>query len=119
MRAYKVQKKAALVGFDWDSIKDVVKKVEEELSELKDAYQEGKQEKISEELGDLLFSVVNLARFLKVEPELSLKATTEKFIDRFEYIEKMAPRPLEKMTLEEMDNLWNDAKTANSKGFHV
>ncbi len=119
MRAYKVQKKAALVGFDWDSIKDVVKKVEEELSELKDAYQEGKQEKISEELGDLLFSVVNLARFLKVEPELSLKATTEKFIDRFEYIEKMAPRPLEKMTLEEMDKLWNDAKTANSKGFHV
>jgi len=119
MRAYKVQKKAALVGFDWDSIEDVVKKVEEELCELKDAYKEGKQEKINEELGDLLFSVVNLARFLKVEPELSLKATTEKFIARFEYIEKMAPRPLEEMTLEEMDKLWNDAKIAFSKGFDV
>ena len=119
MRAYKVQKKAALVGFDWDSIEDVVNKLEEELAELKDAYQEGKEEKISEELGDLLFSVVNLARFLKVEPELALRATTEKFIARFEYIEKMAPRPLEEMTLEEMDKLWNDAKIAFSKGFNV
>src|SRR5690606_11867659 len=108
MRAYKVQKKAALVGFDWDSIEDVVKKLEEELFELKDAYEKGQQEKINEELGDLLFSVVNLARFLKVEPELALKATTEKFIDRFEYIEKMAPRPLDEMTLEDMDKLWND-----------
>lgn len=119
MRAYKVQKKAALVGFDWDSIEDVVKKLEEELFELKDAYEKGQQEKINEELGDLLFSVVNLARFLKVEPELALKATTEKFIDRFEYIEKMAPRPLEEMTLEEMDKLWNDAKIAFSKDFDV
>ena len=101
-----------------DSIKRC-SKVEEELAELKDAYQEGKEEKISEELGDLLFSVVNLARFLKVEPELALRATTEKFIARFEYIEKKAPRPLEEMTLEEMDKLWNDAKIAFSKGFNV
>ena len=119
MRANKVQKKAALVGFDWDSIEDAAKKLQEELSELKDAYQEGNQDKINEELGDLLFSVVNVARFLKVEPELALKGTTEKFISRFEYIESMAPTPLEKMSLEDMDKLWNDAKTASSKGFNV
>ncbi len=119
MRAYKVQKKAALVGFDWDHIEDALNKVEEELLELKDAYQSQKQDKISEELGDLLFSVVNAARFLKVEPELSLKATIDKFIERFEYIEKMAPLPLEQMTLEDMDKLWNDAKTAISKDFNV
>ena len=87
IRAYKVQK-AAFVGFDWDSIEDAVKRWKKSYGELKDAYKEGKQEKINEELGDLLFSVVNLARFLKVEPELSLKATTEKFIARFEYIER-------------------------------
>ncbi|MGI5851278.1 MAG: nucleoside triphosphate pyrophosphohydrolase [Clostridiales bacterium] len=117
MRAYKVQKKAALVGFDWDRIEDALSKVREELLELEDAYRSGEQDKIDEELGDLLFSVVNVARFLKVEPELSLRATTEKFIRRFEYIEKMAPRPLEEMSLEDMDKLWNDAKMACFRDF--
>ena len=117
MRAYKVQKKAALVGFDWDKTEDAVNKVKEELLELEDAYRSGKQDKIDEELGDLLFSVVNVARFLKAEPELSLRATTEKFIRRFEYIEKMAPRPLEEMSLEDMDKLWNEAKMAKFGDF--
>ncbi|NLI60351.1 MAG: nucleoside triphosphate pyrophosphohydrolase [Clostridiales bacterium] len=113
MRAYKVQKKAATVGFDWERIEDAAKKIEEELYELKDAYQGGKEDQIKEELGDLLFSVVNVARFLKVEPELSLKATIEKFIDRFDYIERMATKPLEEMSLEEMDKLWNQAKNSS------
>ncbi|HZJ56701.1 MAG TPA: nucleoside triphosphate pyrophosphohydrolase [Clostridia bacterium] len=117
MRAYKVQKKAALVGFDWDRIEDAVDKLKEELMELKDAYEGGDRARIDEELGDLLFSAVNVARFLKVEPELSLKATIEKFIRRFEYIEKMAPLPLEQMSLKDMDFLWNEAKTASLKDF--
>jgi tetrapyrrole methylase family protein/MazG family protein len=119
MRAYKVQKKAASLGFDWKSIEGAAEKVEEELSELKIAYQGKKEDKISEELGDLLFSVVNVARFLKVDPELSLKTTIDKFIKRFEYMENKAPMPLDKMTLEDMDKLWNEAKIAFSKGLNV
>jgi tetrapyrrole methylase family protein/MazG family protein len=112
MRSFKVQKKAAQAGFDWDHVEDAMAKVEEELRELREVYQEGPEEKVKEELGDLLFAVVNVCRFLKQEPELALTATTEKFIKRFAYIEQNAGRPLEEMTLEEMDSLWNQAKTA-------
>lgn len=119
MRAYKVQKKAAMVGFDWDSIEGAEKKIKEEMQELKYAYESHNEDKINEELGDLLFSVVNVARFLKVEPELSLKGATEKFIKRFEYIEKTTSVPMEEMSLEEMDKLWNEAKIAQIEGFNV
>lgn len=119
MRGYKVQKKAAQVGFDWDRVEDAIAKVEEELQELKDAYQEGQQESINEELGDLLFAVVNVSRFFKQQPELALTSTIEKFIRRFEYIEQNAGRPLEEMTLEEMDSLWDQAKVAFRNEKHV
>lgn len=118
MRSYKVQQKAAQVGFDWDNIEDVLKKVKEEISELEDVYQSKNVERITDEIGDVLFSVVNLSRFLKVQPELALTGTINKFIKRFEYIEQESDKSgkrLEDMTLEEMDKLWNMAKIHISK----
>lgn len=112
MRAYKVQQKAALVGFDWDRWEDAMAKLEEELAELKAACRSGGEEEIHEEMGDLLFAVVNVCRFLSVQPELCLKAATDKFIRRFEYMEELADRPLEEMALSELDTLWNRAKLA-------
>ncbi len=114
MRSFKVQQKAAEVGFDWDTVKDAMEKVYEEIDELNEAQQSGNADKMSEELGDLLFAVVNVSRFLKVHPELALSLTIEKFIKRFEYIEKTAVqkgKKMEQMSLEEMDLLWNEAKT--------
>ena len=113
MKAQKIQKKAALVGFDWDDIEDVHKKVKEEYKELLDECKSGNIKYIKEELGDLLFSIVNLARFLKVDPEEALNLTNEKFIKRFDFVEQGAiklNKRLEDMTLEEMDELWEKAK---------
>lgn len=113
MKSYKIQAKAAEVGFDWDDVEDAIKKVREELGELLEAYNTGESIKIKEELGDLIFSVVNVARFLNVDPELALNGTVQKFIDRFEFIEITATengKELEKMSLKEMDELWNMAK---------
>jgi tetrapyrrole methylase family protein/MazG family protein len=112
MRSLKVQKKASLLGFDWERAEDAMLKVDEELCELKLACKNNDKEKHVEEIGDLLFAVVNVARFLKVEPEFALKSTIEKFIRRFEYIEQMSNKPIEQMTLNEMDELWNEAKVA-------
>ncbi len=113
MRSYKVQQKAAQVGFDWDNIDDVFAKVHEEIKELEDVYKSKNVERIIDETGDVFFALVNLARFLKVHPELALTRTINKFIRRFEYIEqesrKMGKR-LEDMKLSEMDELWNKAK---------
>jgi tetrapyrrole methylase family protein/MazG family protein len=117
MRSYKVQQKAAQVGFDWDNIKDVLNKVDEEIQELKDVYKSKNVERITDELGDVFFALVNLARFLKIQPELALTGTVQKFISRFEYIEQMSiksGKKLEEMSLAEMDKLWNEAKTHNS-----
>ncbi len=113
MRSYKVQQKAAQVGFDWDNIDDVFKKIYEEIEELKDVYKSNNVERITEEMGDTFFSLVNLSRFLDVSPELALSGTTNKFIRRFEYIEKESSKSgkkLEDMTLKEMDMLWEKAK---------
>ena len=113
MKAQKIQKKAALVGFDWDDIEDVHKKVKEEYKELLDECKSGNIKYIKEELGDLLFSIVNLARFLKVDPEEALNMTNAKFIKRFDFVEQGAiklNKRLEDMTLEEMDKLWEKAK---------
>jgi len=119
MRSYKVQQKAAQVGFDWDNIDDVFAKVYEEIQELKDVYKSQNVERITDEMGDLFFALVNLSRFLKVQPELALTGTINKFIKRFEYIErestKMGKR-LEDMQLSEMDELWNKAKIHISDG---
>ena len=113
IKAEKVQHKAALIGFDWDKIEDVIKKIDEEYKELLDECEEGNIKYIKEELGDLLFSIVNLARFLKINPEEALNCTSQKFINRFEFMEQSAiesNKKLEDMTLEEQDKLWNLAK---------
>lgn len=113
MRSYKVQQKAAQVGFDWDNIEDVFAKVDEEIQELRDVYKSKNVVRITDELGDAMFALVNLSRFLKVQPELALTGTVNKFIRRFEYIEQQstkAGKKLDDMSLAEMDELWNEAK---------
>lgn len=113
IKAEKIQHKAALVGFDWDNIEDVLKKITEEYKELLDECEEGNIKYIKEELGDLLFFIVNLARFLKIDPEEALNFTNHKFVNRFEFMEQSAKklnRNFEKMTLKEKDELWNKAK---------
>lgn len=119
MRSYKVQEKAAQVGFDWDKPEEAFKKLEEEVAELKKACESGDQAEIEEEMGDLLFAAVNVARFYKVQPELALTATINKFIKRFEYVETESAKQgkkLEDMTLEEMDALWDDCKRKERNG---
>jgi len=109
--AKKVQKKASKVGFDWDSWAEPLDKVFEEAEELKEALQNNTN--IEEELGDLLFSAVNVSRFAGVDAENALKKTTEKFINRFKMVEDMAReegKSLENMSLAEMDELWDRAK---------
>jgi len=118
MKALKVQEKAARVGFDWDRVDDALDKVYEEIDELKEVYKSSNGEKINEEIGDLLFAVVNVARFLKVNPELALRSATDKFIRRFNYVEQAAAnsdRNLQNMTLEEMDELWEEGKKREKK----
>ncbi|MHB9942740.1 nucleoside triphosphate pyrophosphohydrolase [Clostridium sporogenes] len=113
MRADKVQKKAAKVGFDWENIEDAMKKIIEEYKEIEDVYKSKNKVKILEEIGDLLFSVVNVARFLDIDPENALNYSIDKFINRFQYIEDEAiamGRSLDNMSLEEMDELWKEAK---------
>ena len=113
MRAEKVQKRAARVGFDWPDIRGVVEKIHEELGELEAARQEGDQARVDDEMGDVLFSVVNLARKLKAQPELALQQATNKFIDRFKKLEAvLAQRGLQfdRLTLAEMDEIWNTVK---------
>jgi tetrapyrrole methylase family protein/MazG family protein len=113
MRSFKVQQKAAQVGFDWDDIKDAMQKVKEEFNELEQACKSENEANIEEELGDLLFAVVNVSRFLKVQPELALTATTNKFIRRFEYVEQSAAgqgKQLTDMSLSEMDAFWDESK---------
>jgi len=113
MRAYKVQKKAADVGFDWEDYQPIKDKIYEEIEELEKEINSNNQDRLEEELGDILFSVVNLGRFLKINPEFALTKSVKKFINRFRYIEQTAFEQglqLEEMTLEEMDKLWEDAK---------
>lgn len=110
----KITKKAAKSGFDWENAEQVFEKLEEETAELKDAIKAGNKDSIREEIGDLLFVIVNLARKLGVEPEDALKKTNRKFRSRFEYVEKSLAadgKGLEDSNLEEMDRLWNAAKS--------
>lgn len=113
MRAYKIQQRAARVGFDWPSINGAWGKLAEEAAEVKAAAADNDFHAVAEELGDLLFAVVNVARFFQVEPELALASTTAKFERRFHYIEQQAKLTgisWGDLTLEEMDNLWEQAK---------
>ncbi len=114
-RAAKLQKRAAQVGFDWPEALPVVDKVREELDEVLEAMSESDPQAIAEELGDLLFVVVNLARHLKVDPENALRAANGKFERRFRFIEQAlrdAGRPIENCDHEELDALWSEAKKA-------
>ena len=112
-RAEKVQKKAKKAGFDWPDVSGALDKLSEEIEELKTAVAEGSN--IEEELGDLLFSAVNVSRFVKVDTEQALTKATDKFIDRFRKVEDQAKaegRPMEEMSLAELDALWERAKHA-------
>lgn len=114
MRAFKVQEKAGKVGFDWDSIEPAFEKVLEELEEVKDVYKGNNRAKIIEEVGDLVFSTVNVARMLDIDPEFAVNYTIDKFINRFQYIEENASNKnldLKDMSLAEMDVLWNESKS--------
>lgn len=111
VKAYRMQEKTAQVGFEWENSGQVWEKVEEELAEFKEVVDAGgSQERKEEEFGDILFSLINYARFEKIDPETALERINHKFKRRFEYIEDQAERPLEEMSLEEMDALWNEAK---------
>lgn len=113
LRSAKVQEKAARVGFDWPNVSGAFDKIEEEFAELQSACQAQDQEGIFEEFGDLLFSMVNVSRFLSIDPEDSLHESTAKFIRRFDLMEKTAiERGLnfESLSFQEMDNLWNEVK---------
>ncbi|MCY1295498.1 Nucleoside triphosphate pyrophosphohydrolase [compost metagenome] len=112
-RAAKLQKRAAQVGFDWPEALPVVDKLREELDEVLEAMADDDPEALAEEVGDLLFTVVNLARHLKVEPETALRVANGKFERRFRYIEEVlrdAGRKPEECTLEELDAIWSEAK---------
>jgi len=111
VKAYRMQQKTAQVGFEWDHIDEVWEKVKEETAELQEARSTGNKDKIEDEFGDLLFALINYARFLDIDPEIALERTNKKFKRRFEYIEDHAKQPLEAMTLEQMDALWNKAKS--------
>ena len=113
LQAQRLQEKAATVGFDWPEIEPVLHKIEEEIGELKEAIAGGKLDLAKGELGDLIFGIVNMSRFLKINAEDALRMTNEKFVDRFQYIEEKygnEPSEMKKASLEELDMHWNDAK---------
>jgi len=112
-RAYKIQKKVSKVGFDWNNTKDIVNKIKEELSELEEELEKGNRVLAEQEMGDFLFSVVNLSRYLKIDPSLALHKTNQKFTKRFNYVEKeikKTSKSLKEASLEEMDIFWEKAK---------
>ena len=113
LRAHRLQEKASRVGFDWNEARQVFQKVEEELAELRAAMESEQPDRMEAELGDLLFSLVNLGRFIAVNPEDALRKTIARFIARFQYIEEELARrgtTPGQVTLEEMDALWDEAK---------
>ena len=117
-RAQQIQKKAARLGFDWREVEGVIGKIEEELAEVKSAVASGRPVRIHEEIGDLLFAVVNLSRFLGHCAEEALDKTIRKFVRRFQAIEKRLHRQGRAVTdcrLEELDRIWNDVKKAEKK----
>ncbi len=124
MEAHQLSTKAARVGFDWEKIEDIFAKVQEEISELRDAIKvhadsksEADHTRLREEIGDLLFAVTNIARHLQVEPEAALKLTNRKFRQRFSHIEdrlQARDQSFASATLEELESLWQEAKTSRN-----
>ena len=113
MRAQKIQHKAAKIGFDWDNVGGAVDKLYEEIDELKTAMEQGKRLDIEDEFGDVLFSCVNIARFIDVDCEEALTASTDKFMSRFSLVEQMASEQgidMKSSSIEELDRLWDKAK---------
>ncbi len=113
IKAYRIQDKVRNVGFDWDNPDDAWLKVEEEIGEMKAELKRGDKEKAERELGDVIFSIVNVARLNHLNPDTALEHTNRKFMSRFGYVERKAKeqgRELNDMTLEEMDALWEEAK---------
>ena len=115
IKAHRIQDKVRAVGFDWDRREQVWDKVTEEIQEVKHELSNGEEhEKVEDEIGDLLFSIINAARLYNVEPETALERTNRKFIKRFKYLEKRAlemNRSLKEMSLEEMESIWQEAKS--------
>jgi len=115
LKAYRVQQKVSRVGFDWERVQDVVAKLNEEVNEFKDALQNNQvnREALKEEIGDILFTIVNIARHVEVNPEEALQHTVSKFIKRFQYIEKRLQETNNDITqtsLQELDELWEESK---------
>ena len=113
LSAQRIQEKASTVGFDWSSVDQVWVKLEEELLEVRAAQKENDYNKIEEELGDLIFSVINMARFINIDPEEALESTNIKFINRFQYMEEKITKDkknLKEMSLNEMNKYWNSSK---------
>jgi tetrapyrrole methylase family protein/MazG family protein len=113
LRAHRLQDRASRVGFDWEKVEDVLPKLEEELNEFRTALKGKKQTEIEDELGDIFFVLVNISRFVGVNPEDALRKTISKFISRFRYIEMATAdkgKSLSDMSLAEMDELWDEAK---------
>ena len=118
IKAFRMQEKAANIGFDWDKKEDVWAKVQEELAELQAEMDKGDKENMQKEFGDFLFSLVNAARLYDINPDTALELTNRKFRNRFGYVEecsKQQGRNLQDMTLAEMDSLWNEAKAQEKK----
>jgi tetrapyrrole methylase family protein/MazG family protein len=118
LRAHRLQDRAAKVGFDWEKTEDVLEKLDEELKEFKKALKRKNQDEIEDELGDIFFVLVNVSRFVGVNPEDALRKTISKFISRFRHIEMVAAEKgvkLSEMTLKEMDSLWEEAKKQELK----
>lgn len=114
IKAYRMQEKTKQVGFEWENKEQVWEKVVEEIEEFRETVEHAMaQDKKEEEFGDVLFSLINYARFVGIDPETALEKVNQKFKQRFEYIEAQAPKPLTEMSLAEMDKLWNQAKTAS------
>jgi XTP/dITP diphosphohydrolase len=114
VKATRIQEKAKQVGFEWENKEDVFKKIEEEINELREAVATKEQDKIEEEFGDTMFSLINYARFLQVDAETALERTNKKFIKRFKQMEAMAweqNKQLNEMSLSEMDAIWNEIKS--------
>ncbi|MFN5324873.1 MAG: nucleoside triphosphate pyrophosphohydrolase [Bacteroidota bacterium] len=114
IKSMRIQDKARSAGFDWEKQEQVLDKVEEELKELRAEIRSGNTERMKSEFGDLMFSMVNLSRFLNVNPDEALERTNSKFIARFQYLEQAAKhigKSLQDMSLEEMDVFWNEAKS--------
>ena len=113
VKAFRIQEKAAGVGFEWDNAEDVLDKVKEEITEFNQEVEDQNLDKMEDEFGDVLFSLINYARYLKINPELALERTNKKFIKRFKYIEESAKnegKVINELTLDQMEVFWNKAK---------